>query len=72
VVTFQSVFHVEMYQNDFFYFLKIIFKISISKRSKTYKKINFLKQEYNRVSKHPLKKGQGLETIFKFKPALIT
>jgi hypothetical protein len=28
-----------MYQNDFFYFLKIIFEISASKRSKTYKKI---------------------------------
>jgi hypothetical protein len=41
VVAFQSVFHAEMHQNDFFYFLKIIFDISISKQSKTYKKINF-------------------------------
>jgi hypothetical protein len=40
-VAFQSVFYAEMHQNDFFYFLKIIFKISASKRSKTYKKINF-------------------------------
>jgi hypothetical protein len=39
VVVFQSAFHSEMYQNDFFYFLKIIFEISASKRSKTYKKI---------------------------------
>jgi len=42
-VVFQSVFHSEMHQNEvFFYFLKIIFEISISKRSKTYKKIDFL------------------------------
>jgi hypothetical protein len=41
-VAFQSVFHAEMHQNDiFFHFFKIIFKISASKRSKTYKKINF-------------------------------
>jgi hypothetical protein len=34
-VTFQSVFHSEMYQNNiFFYFLKIIFDISTSKLSK--------------------------------------
>jgi hypothetical protein len=42
VVAFQSAFHVEMYQNDvFFYFLKIIFEISASKRSKK-KFLNFL------------------------------
>jgi hypothetical protein len=40
----QSIFYLEIYQNDiFFYFLKIIFKISISKRSKNIKKnLNFL------------------------------
>jgi len=38
VVTFQNAFCAEMYQNDIFYFLKIIFEISTSKRSKTYKK----------------------------------
>ena len=38
-VAFQSVFHAEMYQNDvFLFFLKIIFEISASKRSKTQKK----------------------------------
>jgi len=37
-VVFQSTFRVEMHQNDFFYFLKIIFEISTSKLSKTYKK----------------------------------
>jgi hypothetical protein len=41
-VAFQNDFHTEMYQNNiFFYFLKIIFEISASKRYKTYKKINF-------------------------------
>jgi len=33
-VAFQNTFHVEMHQNNFFYFLKIIFKISASKQSK--------------------------------------
>jgi len=41
MIIFLSVFYFKMHQNDFFYFLKIIFKISASKRSKTYKKINF-------------------------------
>jgi hypothetical protein len=40
VVSFQITFRVKMYQNDFFFiFLKIIFEISTSKRSKIYKKI---------------------------------
>ena len=34
---FSNNFHVEMHANDFFYFLKIIFDISTSKRFKTYK-----------------------------------
>jgi hypothetical protein len=38
-VVFESAFRVEIHQNDFFYFLKIIFEISASKRCKTYKKI---------------------------------
>jgi hypothetical protein len=38
MVVFQSVFRAEMHQNDAFYFLKIIFEISTSKRFKTYKK----------------------------------
>jgi len=37
VVAFQIVFLVEIHVNDFFYFLKIIFDISTSKRSKKYK-----------------------------------
>jgi hypothetical protein len=37
VDVFQITFHDKMYVNDFFYFLKIIFYISTSKRSKTYK-----------------------------------
>jgi len=36
-VAFQIVFRAEIHANDFFYFLKIIFDISTSKRSKKYK-----------------------------------
>jgi len=36
-VAFQITFRAEMHASDFFYFLKIIFDISTSKRSKTYK-----------------------------------
>jgi hypothetical protein len=36
-VAFQITFCAEMHANDLFYFLKIIFDISTSKRSKTYK-----------------------------------
>jgi hypothetical protein len=34
---FQIIFRTKMHVNDFFYFLKIIFDISTSKQSKTYK-----------------------------------
>jgi hypothetical protein len=34
---FQITFRAKMHANDFFYFLKIIFDISTSKRSKPYK-----------------------------------
>jgi hypothetical protein len=34
---FQITFRAKIYANDFFYFLKIIFDISTSKRSKMYK-----------------------------------
>jgi len=36
-VAFQIAFHAEIHTNDVFYFLKIIFNISTSKRSKKYK-----------------------------------
>jgi hypothetical protein len=36
-VAFQITFRVEMHVNNFFYFLKIIFEISTSKRFKNYK-----------------------------------
>jgi hypothetical protein len=36
-VAFQIAFRAEIHANDFFYFLKIIFNISTSKRSKKYK-----------------------------------
>jgi hypothetical protein len=38
VVAFQSVFYLEMHQNNFFYILKIIFDISVSKWSENTKK----------------------------------
>jgi hypothetical protein len=38
-----NAFYSEMHQNDIFYFLKIIFDISVSKQSKTYKKLIFSK-----------------------------
>ena len=37
MVAFQITFHAEIHVNNFFYFLKIIFDISTSKRSKKYK-----------------------------------
>jgi hypothetical protein len=36
-IAFQSVFHLQMHQNNFFYFLKIIFNIIASKQSKNTK-----------------------------------
>ena len=39
VVAFQSVFYLEMHQNNFFYFFKIIFDISASKWSENTKTI---------------------------------
>jgi hypothetical protein len=36
-VVFESVFYPEIYQNNTFYFLKIIFNISTSKKSKNIK-----------------------------------
>ena len=54
-VAVQSVFRLEMHQNDiFFYFLKIIFEINTSKRSENIKKIDkffFKKHNFNRISK---------------------
>ena len=37
IIAFRIIFCTEMHINDFFYFLKIIFDISTSKWSKTYK-----------------------------------
>jgi hypothetical protein len=42
VVAFQIIFCAEIYVNDFFYFLKIIFNISTSKQSKRYKSHSIL------------------------------
>jgi hypothetical protein len=60
VITFQIVFRTEIHANDFFYFLKIIFNISILKRFKKYKshliliKKNLIKHKYNRRAKKAL------------------
>jgi len=40
-VTVQNAFHLEMHQHKIFYFLKIIFDISTSKRSENIKKNHF-------------------------------
>jgi len=47
VITFQIVFRAEIHANDFFYFLKIIFNISTSKRSKKYKPYSILVKKKN-------------------------
>jgi hypothetical protein len=60
---FQITFRAEMHANDFFYFLKIIFDISTSKRSKKYKPHSILakkkiqiwtKRRYKRNTKRSL------------------
>jgi hypothetical protein len=58
----QNAFRLEMHQNDnFFYFLKIIFKISTSKQFENIKQNNFLQKKlkfegtgFSRVPKHAL------------------
>jgi len=47
VGAFQIAFRTEMHANDFFYFLKIIFDISTSKRSKKYKPHSILAKKKN-------------------------
>jgi hypothetical protein len=46
VVAFQIAFRVEIHANDIFYFLKIIFDISTSKRSKKYKPHSILIKKF--------------------------
>jgi hypothetical protein len=45
MVAFQIAFCAEIHANDFFYFLKIIFDISTSKRSKQYKPHSILAKQ---------------------------
>jgi hypothetical protein len=45
MVAFQIAFCAEIHVNDFFYFLKIIFDISTSKRSKKYKPHSILAKQ---------------------------
>jgi hypothetical protein len=47
MIVFQSIFYSEMYQNNIFYFLKIIFDISALKWSKNTKKILIWSKEKN-------------------------
>jgi hypothetical protein len=47
---FQIAFRAEMHANDFFYFLKIIFDISTSKRSKKYKPHSILAKKKKKNS----------------------
>jgi len=47
VVAFQIIFRTEIHANDFFYFLKIIFNISTSKRCKKYKPHSILAKKKN-------------------------
>jgi len=55
-VAFQIAFHAEIHVNDFFYFLKIIFDISTSKRSKKYKPHSILaKKKFLNLIKHSYK-----------------
>jgi hypothetical protein len=47
MIVFQSIFYSEMYQNNIFYFFKIIFDISALKWSKNTKKILIWSKEKN-------------------------
>jgi len=55
VVAFQIAFHAEIHVNDFFYFLKIIFDISTSKRFKKYKPHSILTKKNQNLTKHNTK-----------------
>jgi hypothetical protein len=56
VVTFQIAFHAEIHANNFFNFLKIIFDINTSKRSKKYKPHSILsKIKIQNLMKHNYK-----------------
>jgi hypothetical protein len=56
-VAFQIAFRAEIHANDFFYFLKIIFNISTSKRSKKYKPHSILaKKKIQNLAKRRLKR----------------
>jgi len=56
---FQITFRAEIHANDFFHFLKIIFDISTSKRSKKYKPHSILakKKKIQNLTKHSYKRN---------------
>jgi hypothetical protein len=54
-VAFQIVFCAKIHANDFFHFLKIIFDISISKRSKRYKPHSILAKKILNLMKRSYK-----------------
>jgi len=65
VVAFQIAFRAEIHANDFFYFLKIIFDISTSKRSKKYKPHSILAKK--KISKFDETQLQTqCQTVFYF------
>jgi len=66
-VAFQIAFHVEIHVNDFFYFLKIIFDISTSKRSKKYKPHLILAKKKNSKFDETQLQTQ-CQTVFKYEP----
>jgi len=51
VIAFQIAFYAEIHANNFFYFLKIIFDINTSKRSKKYKPHSILTKKIEIRSK---------------------
>jgi hypothetical protein len=64
VVAFQIAFRAEIHANDFFYFLKIIFDISTSKRSKRYKPHSILAKKKKNLKFAEKQVEQQSQTLF--------
>jgi hypothetical protein len=60
---FQITFRAEMHANDFFYFLKIIFDISTSKRSKKYKLHSILAKKKKNSNFHKTQVETHYQTL---------
>jgi len=73
-VAFQIAFRTEIHANDFFYFLKIIFDISTSKRYKKYKPHSILaKKKFQNLTKRSYKHNakQSLHILLAIKPQIM-